>query len=587
MDPAPKRCLYEVLGLPRTCNQEEIRAAYKRLALQLHPDKLRHSSDESSATAAFQELRHAYDVLSDPRERSWYDSHRLQILSPQTPCTYSASSSAVDVPNLWPYFSNSAFSGFGDTGKGFFKVYGDVFGRVYSSEVAFAKEAQEAGNKVLVREAPSMGNLESDYFQVSAFYDYWLGFSTVLDFSWVDEYRPSAAPNRKLRRMAEDENNKLRRKARREYNEMIRGLAEFVKKRDKRVIERKLQKDLEQRKKTEAEILRKKEAEKAKREKAMLYEEPEWAKVAEEMEEVDDAFDQPRKEVKEFYCIVCSKKFKSDKQWKNHEQSKKHRMRVAEIGEPSDADVDEGIEDGLCEEFEDSVDIHEEKIDDENVRGKKVGSLDREASDESRSVTSDVEDQGEKDGAESTVEDEMSILEAMVKEQRARRNRSSHETGASYAGDQEPDDLNLQTCLVSKKDVEDVKSENISNTNGTANTQTSYTNGLEGEETSEYDNGDNDDSMPNLQDILSDPVRDTDAIYDDRRKKSSKKHPPERKRSGQNEANVMQKASSKGRKQKGTKAASHSCGTCGEDFDSRNKLFAHLSSTGHAMLRAR
>ncbi|CAN6470281.1 unnamed protein product [Victoria cruziana] len=586
MDPAPKRCLYEVFGLPRTCNQEEIKAAYKRLALQLHPDKLRHSLDESAATAAFQELRHAYEVLSDPRERSWYDSHRLQILSPQTPSTYSASSSAVDVPNLWPYFSNSAFSGFGDTGKGFFKVYGDVFGRVYSSEVAFAKESEQGGNKVSVREAPSMGNLKSDYFQVSAFYDYWMGFSTVLDFSWVDEYRPSAAPNRKLRRMAEDENNKLRRKARREYNEMVRGLAEFVKKRDKRVIERKLQKDLEQRKKAEAEILRKKEAERAKREKAMLYEEPEWAKVAADTEEVDDAFEQLKKEVKEFYCIVCSKKFKSDKQWKNHEQSKKHRMKVAELGEPSDAVVDEESEDGLCEEFEDKVNIHAEQIDDVNENVKKGGSLDRDVSDESKSVTSDVESHGEK--AENIGDDEMSFLEAMVKEQRARRNRLSHETDTTYAGDQESDDLNLQTYLFSENDVEYVqKSENSCNTTGNADIQTTYANVLQGVGTSKNENGDDDDAMHNLQDTSSGPVRVTDTTYDERRKKSSKKHPSERKRHGQNDANVMQKASSKNRKQKGTKASNHSCETCGEDFDSRNKLFAHLSSTGHAMLRPR
>ena len=33
----------------------------------------------------------------------------------------------------------------------------------------------------------------------------------------------------------------------------------------------------------------------------------------------------------ELYCVACNKKFKSDKQWKNHEQSKKHRDKVSEL----------------------------------------------------------------------------------------------------------------------------------------------------------------------------------------------------------------------------------------------------------------
>jgi DnaJ family protein A protein 5 len=69
---------YEVLGLSRDCSADEIRSAYKK---KRHPDKLFQSGlSQAEATAQFQELAHAYEVLSDPKERALYDSHRSQIL---------------------------------------------------------------------------------------------------------------------------------------------------------------------------------------------------------------------------------------------------------------------------------------------------------------------------------------------------------------------------------------------------------------------------------------------------------------------------------------------------------------------------
>ena len=59
----------------------------------------------------------------------------------------------------------------------------------------------------------------------------------------------------------------------------------------------------------------------------MAYEEPEWAKVDEDVEEVVEEEVEER-ENEELYCVLCKKKFKSDKQWKNHEQSKQHKERV-------------------------------------------------------------------------------------------------------------------------------------------------------------------------------------------------------------------------------------------------------------------
>ncbi|KAL4586198.1 hypothetical protein LXL04_010830 [Taraxacum kok-saghyz] len=221
-----KRCLYEVLGLLRDCSPDEIRSAYRKLALQRHPDKLIKSDiSEAEATASFQELVNAYEVLSDVRERTWYDSHRSQILFSNSNSDKSSSGSAV-VPDLMS-FSNSVYSGFSDKGMGFYKVYADVFDKIYRNELNFAKKL---GLGDVVKEAPLMGNLDSPYAQVNAFYGYWLGFVTVMDFVWEDEYDATAGPNRKSRRLMEDENKKIRKKAKREYNETVRGLAEFVNK---------------------------------------------------------------------------------------------------------------------------------------------------------------------------------------------------------------------------------------------------------------------------------------------------------------------------------------------------------------------
>jgi DnaJ family protein A protein 5 len=131
-----KRCHYEVLGLSRDCTPDEIRSCYRKLALQRHPDKLVKSGlSQSEATAQFQELQHAYEVLSDPKERAWYDSHRSQILF-SDPNSHSNSV----VPDLFSFFSNTVFSGYSDSGKGFYKVYSDVFDKVQANEINFARK---------------------------------------------------------------------------------------------------------------------------------------------------------------------------------------------------------------------------------------------------------------------------------------------------------------------------------------------------------------------------------------------------------------------------------------------------------------
>src|SRR5207244_12652141 len=67
---AKKRDYYEVLGLGRNASEEEVKRAYRKLAVQFHPDK---NPDDPHAEEKFKELGEAYDVLMDPDKRAAYD----------------------------------------------------------------------------------------------------------------------------------------------------------------------------------------------------------------------------------------------------------------------------------------------------------------------------------------------------------------------------------------------------------------------------------------------------------------------------------------------------------------------------------
>ena len=65
-----KRDFYEVLGVPRSATQEEIRKSYKKLARQLHPDV---KPSDPNAAKAFSEITEAWEVLGDEDKRRKYD----------------------------------------------------------------------------------------------------------------------------------------------------------------------------------------------------------------------------------------------------------------------------------------------------------------------------------------------------------------------------------------------------------------------------------------------------------------------------------------------------------------------------------
>lgn len=96
---ADKRDYYEVLGIPREAGEGDIKKAFRKLALQYHPDK---NPGDKSAEAKFREANEAYEVLSDPQKRAQYNQ-----------------------------FGHQAF-GQGGGGEGFpFGGFSDIFGDIF------------------------------------------------------------------------------------------------------------------------------------------------------------------------------------------------------------------------------------------------------------------------------------------------------------------------------------------------------------------------------------------------------------------------------------------------------------------------
>ena len=187
------RCYYEVLEVPVDVqlSSEELKRQYKKLALRYHPDK--NVGNEDEATSRFMELNHAYSILSDSRQKRWYDEHREEVLraSAGTAASDRLRGRPVDV---WPLFS-SRFDH-----SNFFEKFGKVFEEVHEAEM---ESTSAKADDPMREDPPPFGDDTSTSALVRAFYSYWSSFNSALSFAWEDVHDTTDAPNRAVRRYAQ------------------------------------------------------------------------------------------------------------------------------------------------------------------------------------------------------------------------------------------------------------------------------------------------------------------------------------------------------------------------------------------------
>ncbi|KAJ1725380.1 hypothetical protein LPJ53_000418 [Coemansia erecta] len=266
-----KTCYYELLGVERSATDSDLKKAYRKQALVWHPDKNHGNAEE--ATRIFAEIKEAYETLSDPQERAWYDNHREQILRGDDYMAATAAAAAgsaygygqadksanvsyVSTDFLMRFFSVSSFRNFDDSPSGFYTVYRDLFARLRNEEIdiydldsddkidylqnldfgdsftTYDEDALHADSQG--RNRRQNGRSGGTGTTLRDFYNYWTTFSTRKSFGWYDRFRLSDAENRQIRRLMEKENKVLRDKAKREFTETVQNLAAWLKKRDPR-----------------------------------------------------------------------------------------------------------------------------------------------------------------------------------------------------------------------------------------------------------------------------------------------------------------------------------------------------------------
>jgi molecular chaperone DnaJ len=114
-----KRCYYEILGIERNAAEEDIKKAYRKLAMQYHPDR---NPGDKEAEERFKAAAEAYEVLSDGEKRGIYDRYGHEGLNG---------------------IGFRGFSGFDDIFSSFSDIFEDVFG--FSTGRSRSRTAKRAG----------------------------------------------------------------------------------------------------------------------------------------------------------------------------------------------------------------------------------------------------------------------------------------------------------------------------------------------------------------------------------------------------------------------------------------------------------
>lgn len=353
------RCYYEILEVAETATNDELKKAYRKLALKCHPDK--NPGREIVANEEFKEVCQAYSTLTDPQERAFYDRNKESILRGAG----NNDGRPAEELDVFKYFSTSCFpGGYTDALNGFYTVYRNLFYELSMKDMKYMTEEEP--------EIPTFGDSGADLEDVAVFYGYWSSYCTSMPFAWADQIDVRQAPCRWVEKKIDRENRKFRDQEKKQFNERIRNLVLFVKKRDPRWKERVR---LVEQRSADAAARREQRQERLREERQRqlqqdIQDETLAAAKREYLQQLRTMESQMRgsggddlanfsanddssggsqagesheeeEEEDDLICVACVKMFSSERTMELHMNTKKHKMKVAQMLREEQAGGDE------------------------------------------------------------------------------------------------------------------------------------------------------------------------------------------------------------------------------------------------------
>ncbi|MES1902547.1 MAG: hypothetical protein MHPSP_001434 [Paramarteilia canceri] len=188
------RCLYSIVGCEVGATIDQVRWAYRAMARKLHPD----SNYEENTTDKFTELTKAYEILSDPEKKDFYDKNRDKI---------EASNFAIIINAL-------------NKDKYVDEEITLMNLEIEMDKLYTAKETKWSDHDL---KAPIFGDEASPEQDVQNFYKFWGSFQTNISFNWLNARVDfSELQNRSERRAIITENNRKREDAKKLRNKILR-----------------------------------------------------------------------------------------------------------------------------------------------------------------------------------------------------------------------------------------------------------------------------------------------------------------------------------------------------------------------------
>ena len=133
-----KRDYYEILGVSKSASADEIKKAYRKVAMQFHPDR---NPGDKAAEEKFKEAAEAYEILSDTDKKAKYDRFGHQAFGPGTPGGGGYGGGGMDMNDIFSQFGDV----FGDD------MFGGFFGGGQSRSRGGAKARGQRGSNLRIK----------------------------------------------------------------------------------------------------------------------------------------------------------------------------------------------------------------------------------------------------------------------------------------------------------------------------------------------------------------------------------------------------------------------------------------------------